>query len=340
MALRTALNGASRAMKELYPAIEPHASGFLPCDAHSIYYEVVGNPRGAPVLFVHGGPGGGIGPDDRRYFNSSIYKVVLFDQRGAGKSKPAASVEDNTTWKLVQDMERLREHLKIEKWILFGGSWGSTLSLTYAINHPERTAALALRGIFLLRDSEIRWFYEKGGAQHLFPDFFDEYMEAVPEAERDNLVLAYHKRLAGPEGEERDKAAKAWSKWECATSRLLVDEQLVRKAENPSWALSFACIENHYFVNRGFFPTPNYILDNVKRIREHGIPGIIVQGRYDVVCPSTSAWELHKAWPEAEFHIVPDAGHSAKELGTRHLLVDFMDRLSANIPLIRSLSMQ
>eukprot|EP00842_Homolaphlyctis_polyrhiza_P002189 jgi/Hompol1/2971/HPOL_006298-RA len=288
-------------------------------ELHRIYIEQVGNPNGKPVLFVHGGPGGGTSTSDAGYFDPAVYRVILVDQRGAGKSTPTAELEGNDTWSLVADLEKVRLKLGIEKWVVFGGSWGSTLSLTYAISHPESVKALILRGIFLLRPSEIQFFYQDG-ASHLFADYWDKYLEVIPETERGDLVSAYYKRLTSSDLSVRLAAAKAWSTWECATSKLYVDPQMIAKAESDEWSLAFARIECHYFINNGFFPTNNWILENVHKIRH--IPAVIVQGRYDVVCPMRSAWDLSKAWPEAKLHIVPDAGHSAKEKGITAKLVE------------------
>ncbi|KAJ3208254.1 hypothetical protein HDU67_006929 [Dinochytrium kinnereticum] len=304
---------------ELYSGTEPYESGMLPVSAiHTIAYEQSGNPEGNPVVYVHGGPGGGCSASDRYYFDPAVYRIVIFDQRGAGKSTPPAELKENDTWALVEDIEKLRKFLKIEKWVVFGGSWGSTLALTYAIKHAERVKALILRGIFTLRKSEIDWFYQNG-ASHIFPDAWDGYLAPIPESERGDMIAAYYKRLTGESEDERKACGKAWSKWEMMTSKLFVDENMIAKAENDIWADQFARIECHYFVNKGFFESDSWILDNVDKIRH--IPGIIVQGRYDVVCPATTAWELHKRWPEAKLHIVSDAGHSAKETGITKRLV-------------------
>jgi proline iminopeptidase len=308
----------------LYPEIEPFDRGTLRVSpVHTIYYEQSGNPRGKPAVFVHGGPGGGTDPKQRRFFDPSAYRIVLFDQRGCGKSAPHASLEDNTTWALVADMEKLREHLQIEKWQVFGGSWGSTLALAYAEKHPEHVTELVLRGIFLLRKQEIDWFYQRG-ASMIFPDAFEDYVAPIPPAERGDLLRAYYKRLVGDDVEQRVRAAKAWSVWEARTSFLRESAELVAKNEQSDYALAFARIEAHYFVNRGFFEKETQLLDDVARIRH--IPGVIVQGRYDVVCPMESAWALHRAWPEAELKIVPDAGHAALEEGTLHELVVAADK--------------
>nr|BFD64357.1 prolyl aminopeptidase [Bdellovibrio sp. HM001] len=310
-------------MREFYPAIEPYNKGMLKVsDIHTLYWEECGNPQGKPVVFLHGGPGGGVAPDHRRFFDPKAYRIILFDQRGSGQSTPCAELRENSTWDLVKDIETIREMLKIDKWVVFGGSWGSTLALTYAITHTDRVKALVLRGIFLCRPSEIKWFYQEG-ASNIFPDVWDEYLKPIPQNERHDLVAAYYKRLTHENADIRLEAAKAWSKWEAATSRLIVDPEAVDEFDDPEYALSFARIECHYFTNNAFFTTNNWILENVDKIRH--IPGVIVQGRYDVVCPATSAWELHKAWPEAKFTIIPDSGHAAAEPGTRSALIEATD---------------
>lgn len=307
----------------LYPEIEPYDEGWLQVGGHRVRYEQSGNPRGKPALFVHGGPGGGTDPTQRRFFDPDAYRIVLFDQRGCGRSEPFASLEENTTWHLVEDMETLRRHLGIERWQLFGGSWGSTLALAYAQTHPTRVTELVLRGIFLLREEEIRWFYQDG-CSRIFPDAWQGFLEPIPEEERDDLVAAYHRRLTSADPSERARAAKAWSGWEGRTSRLLPDARLVAKTESPRFAEAFARIECHYFVNRGFFERDGQLLVDAHRL--DGLPGVIVQGRYDVVCPPKSAWELHRAWRTSELHIVPDAGHSALEPGITQALVAATDR--------------
>ncbi|WP_438022766.1 prolyl aminopeptidase [Sorangium sp. So ce233] len=310
--------------RTLYPEIEPYRAGRLRVsDVHEIYFEESGNPRGKPVIFVHGGPGGGTEPKQRRFFDPAAYRIVLFDQRGCGKSAPYACLEENTTWHLVADMEALREHLGIERWQVFGGSWGSTLSLAYAERHPARVTELVLRGIFLLRKQELDWFYQRG-ASALFPDAWEEYLTFIPEAERGDLLTAYHRRLTGPDPEAQHRAARAWSVWEGRTSCLFTNPELVAKTAADDFALAFARIECHYFMNKGFFTTETQLLDDVHRIRH--IPTVIVQGRYDVVCPAESAWALHRAFPEADLRIVADAGHSAMEPGILHELVEATDR--------------
>lgn len=313
-------------MKTLYPEIEPFDIGRLKVSPiHELYYEQVGNPKGQPAVFLHGGPGGGLTADYRRFFDPAAYRVVLFDQRGSGQSTPHANLEDNTTWDLVADIERLRGHLGIEKWLVFGGSWGSTLSLAYAQTHPDRVTALVLRGIFLCRPKEIDWFYQEGqGASAIFPDIWEEYVRVIPEAERDDMLGAYHRRLMSENSEVRLEAAKAWSIWEGSTSKLFFDQSLIDRAGDPQFALALARIECHYFVNNAFFDTDDYLVENVDKIRR--IPAVIVQGRYDVVCPMMSAWDLHRAWPEAVLKVIPDAGHSATEPGIIAALVDATDR--------------
>ena len=310
-------------MREFYPEIEAYQTAHLKVsDLHSLYYEQVGNPAGKPVVFVHGGPGGGVDPSMRRFFDPKKWRIILFDQRGCGKSLPFSELKDNTTWDLVDDMEKLRKELKIEKWTVFGGSWGSTLALSYAISYPDKVKELILRGIFLLRKKEIDWFYQEG-ASYIFPDAWDKYLAPIPQNERHDLVAAYFKRLTSPEKTVRSEAAKAWSIWEGSTSKLFLDPTFVERFGGDEFADAFARIECHYFVNKGFFKEDGWILNNVDKIRN--IPAWIVQGRYDVVCPATSAWELHKAWPESKLHIIADAGHSASEPGIKSKLIEATD---------------
>jgi proline iminopeptidase len=311
-------------LRTLYPPIEPYRTGRLKVSpVHELYFEESGNPKGKPVVFVHGGPGAGTDGKQRRFFDPDAYRIVLFDQRGAGKSTPHASLEDNTTWHLVQDMEQLREHLGIDKWQVFGGSWGSTLALAYAQKHPERVTELVLRGIFLLRKQEIDWFYQRG-ADALFPDAWEPYVAAIPPEERHDFVRAYYKRLTSEDAEVRKAAAKAWSIWEGCTSYLFVNPDTIARYGADEFADAFARIECHYFIHRGFMRTDAQLLEDVPRIRH--IPAVIVQGRYDVVCPMESAWALHRAWPEADFRIIPDAGHSAYEPGNTSALIEATDR--------------
>jgi proline iminopeptidase len=310
-------------MREFYPEIEAYKSGHLKVsDLHEIYFEEVGNPQGKPVVFVHGGPGGGVDASMRRFFDPKVWRVILFDQRGCGKSKPFSELKENTTWDLVNDMEKLREHCGISAWSVFGGSWGSTLALTYAISHPQKTKELILRGIFLLRKQEIDWFYQEG-ASHIFPDAWDKYLEVIPQNERHDLVAAFHKRLTSPDANVRSSAAKAWSIWEGSTSKLYFDPSFVERFGGDEFADAFARIECHYFTNKGFFKEDNWILNNTDKISH--IPTWIVQGRYDVVCPATSAWDLHKKLPNSKLHIIPDAGHSASEPGIRSKLIEATD---------------
>ena len=311
-------------MRDLYPEIEPYQHDMLAVSpVHTIYYEQSGSPDGTPVVFLHGGPGGGTVPDYRRFFDPASYRIVLFDQRGSGKSTPHASLEENTTWHLVEDIEKLRRHLGVESWVVFGGSWGSTLALAYAQTHPERVRALVLRGIFLCRPQEIRWFYQEG-ASWVYPDVWEHYLNVIPAEERGDMLSAYHRRLTSDDEATRVEAARAWSVWEGSTSKLFPDESLIEHFGDPHFAIAFARIECHYFMNNAFFPTENYLIENVGKIRH--IPAVIVQGRYDVVCPMKSAWELHRAWPEADLRVTPDAGHSALEPGNRSALVEATDR--------------
>ena len=297
-------------------------------DLHEIYYEESGNPRGKPAVFVHGGPGGGTDAKMRRFFDPKKYRIILFDQRGCGQSRPHASLVDNTTWNLVEDMEKLRQELGIERWQIFGGSWGSTLALAYAETHPERVTELVLRGIFLLRRWEIEWFYQNpGGAAAIYPDMWEHYVEPIPPQERGDMVNAYYKRLTSEDPQVLSRAARAWSVWEGATSFLRLNpDYIARFEEDDAYAAAFARIECHYFVNRAFFKTDNQLIAQVDRIRH--IPTVIVQGRYDVVCPMKSAWDLHRAWPEADLRIVSDAGHSAFEPGNAHELISATDRFA------------
>jgi proline iminopeptidase len=317
---------AARKPGDFYPAIKPYRTGMLRVSAlHEIYYEESGNPKGKPVVFLHGGPGGGTDAKMRQFFNPKRYRIVLFDQRGCGKSKPSASLEHNTTWDLVSDIETLREHLGIERWQVFGGSWGSTLALAYAQKHPKRCTELVLRGIFLLRKSELDWFYQNPeGAASMFPDLWEDYLKPLSEAERADCVRSYYKRLTSENRDTLLEAARAWSVWESALSYIKMNLDYVKRANEADFAAAFARIECHYFINGGFLERPNQLLEDVPKIRH--IPAVIVQGRYDVVCPARSAWDLHKAWPEAELVMVPDAGHSAFEPGISRALVKATDR--------------
>jgi proline iminopeptidase len=316
-------------LNELYPPGAPYRSGFLKVsELHEMYFEESGNPHGKPAVFLHGGPGGGTEAKMRRFFDPERYRIVLLDQRGCGKSRPHASLVDNTTWDLVADIERLREHLGLTSWLVFGGSWGSTLALAYAQTHPERVTHLVLRGIFLLRRWELEWFYQDpGGAAALYPDLWEHYVAPIPQSERGDMMAAYYKRLTSNNPAELSQAAKAWALWEAATSFLRQNALYTAKLAHNTHSEAFSRIECHYFVNGGFLSTPNQLIENVGRIRH--IPAVIVQGRYDIVCPMRSAWELHRAWPEAELRIVADAGHSAFEPGNTHELIRATDRFAS-----------
>ena len=310
--------------RSFYPELQPFNRGRLRVSAlHEIYFEECGNPEGKPAVVLHGGPGGGISPFLRQIHDPQAYRIVLFDQRGCGQFTPHAAVEENTTWDLVEDMEVLRRHLGIGHWQVLGGSWGSTLALAYAETYPERVTELILRGIFTLRESEIRWFYQQG-ADALFPDAWDAFLAPIPEAERHDLVSAYHRRLTGPDPTGQLDCARAWSQWEGATLSLLPDEKRVADFGTERFALAFARIECHYFANRGFFKEDGQLLANAGRLKD--IPGAIIQGRYDVVTPPRTAWDLHKAWPQAAFVMVPDAGHAASEPGIADALVRATDQ--------------
>lgn len=305
-------------MSLLFPEIAPYVQHSIKVESpHVIHVEECGNPAGVPVLFVHGGPGAGCEDYHRRFFDPGLYRIILFDQRGCGRSTPHASLENNTTQALLADMELIRQQLGVERWVLFGGSWGSTLSLVYAQTYPERISGLILRGIFLCRPCEIAWFYQSG-ANRLFPDYWEQFVNVIPEEERDDMVGAYHRRLNSDDELVRMAAAKAWSMWEGRSATLLPQESVVKYFSVPFTALSIARIENHYFTNNSFLE-PNQILRDAGRLAE--IDGVIVQGRYDVVCPMDSAWALHQAWPQAEFRVIDDAGHSASEVGVTRALV-------------------
>lgn len=317
--------------RELYPSIEPYDQGHLAVsDRHTLYYEQCGNPQGKPVVFLHGGPGGGCSPTSRRFFDPTHYRIVLFDQRGCGRSTPHADLVDNTTWDLVADIERLRHHLGIDRWQVFGGSWGATLALVYAETHPEAVTELVLRGIFTLRRAEMLWFYQHG-AHALFPDAFEPYRDFIPAGERNDMIGAYYRRLTSTDPAVQQAAARAWTRWESAASFLRPSTTNPAQPETSSaagdrFALAFARIECHYFAHGGFFEQDDQILANVQTLRD--IPAVIVHGRYDVVCPLANAWDLHRAWPEAELRISADAGHSAYEPANRHALLDATDQFA------------
>ncbi|NOZ04675.1 MAG: prolyl aminopeptidase [FCB group bacterium] len=311
---------------DLFPPIEPYNEFFLPVsELHTIHVEEAGNPDGKPVIFLHGGPGGGIEPVYRRYFHPDKWRIILFDQRGCGRSTPSAELRENTTWDLVEDIERIRKKLGVEQWVVFGGSWGSTLSLAYSQTYPERCKGLILRGIFLLRKKELKWFYQEG-ASYVFPEAWEHYLQPIPAEERSDLLSAYHKRLTSDDDEIRLPAAKAWSIWEGSTCKLFLDTDSMERWGDAKFAEAFARIECHYFLNGGFLQSEDQLIRNLDRIRH--IPAAIVQGRYDMVCPITTAWELHRAWPEAEFHVIPDAGHSMTEPGIRSKLVELTEKFA------------
>ena len=309
--------------RDLHPELEPYASGWMSTGGpHEVWYEESGNPQGRPVVVLHGGPGGAVNPGMRRFFDPRKWRIVMFDQRGCGKSKPNASLEDNTTWTLIEDIERLREMLGIDRWAVFGGSWGSTLAMAYAITHPERVQSLLLRGIFLLTRAELRWFYQEG-ASNIFPDAWERFVAPIPEDERHDLMGAYYKRLTGGDKAERERCAVAWSSWEGETVSVQGPDARPDKFADPEFALAFARIECWYFMNGGFFPEENWILRNVSRIRH--IPAWIAQGRFDVVTPMSGAWSLHRAWPEAKLDVIPDSGHASTEPGIVDSLVRATD---------------
>jgi proline iminopeptidase len=310
---------------ELYPEIGPYNIFRLKVsNIHEIFVEESGNPNGKPVIFLHGGPGGGIEPVYRRYFNPEKWRIVILDQRGCGKSTPHAELRENTTWDLVSDIEKIRSRLNIDTWTVFGGSWGSTLSLTYAITHPDRCDALILRGIFLVRKKEISWFYQEG-CSFIYPDAWEKYLSTIPEEERGDLVSAYYKRLTSDNHSTRIKAARAWSTWEASTSKLFQSEKSLHLFDDEKVAEAFARIECHYFTNNGFFESDNWLIENINKIKN--IPTEIVQGRYDVVCPMVTAWELHQALPDSGFHVIQGAGHSMTEDGIRSKLIELTDML-------------
>lgn len=299
-------------LRTLYPPIEPYASGLLDVgDGHQVHWERCGTPGAIPAVFLHGGPGGGCSPSHRRLFDPARYDVLLFDQRGCGRSRPHAELVANTTWHLVADIEKLRAMCGHDRWLVFGGSWGSTLSLAYAQAHPDHVSALVLRGIFLLRQAEVDWYYQ-GGAGWLFPDKWEAFLAPIPVAERGDLVEAYRRRLTGADEAERLACATAWSRWEGGTITMLPDPATADSFADGHFALAFARIENHYFAHKGWMDE-GQLLRDVDRIRH--IPATIVQGRYDAATPMRSAWDLHRAWPEADLHIIPDAGHAYSEPG-------------------------
>ncbi|HBX92289.1 MAG TPA: prolyl aminopeptidase [Hyphomonas sp.] len=311
----------------LFPRLESRRSGRLRVsEIHEIYWEESGNPSGIPVIAVHGGPGGGSSPEMRRFFDPGKYRIILFDQRGCGRSTPHSELRENTTWDLIDDMESIRDMLGIDKWVVFGGSWGSTLSLAYGVTHPDRTLGLVLRGIFLVSKAEIQWFYQSG-ASRLFPDAYDRYIKPIPEDERDDLLMAFHRRLTGEGRQVRVEAARAWSRWEGETLSIKGPTTTPARFNEDDFVDAFARIECHYFVNRGFFANDSWLLDEAET-KLKDIPGTIVHGRYDVVTPLSTAWALSKAWPKADLHIIPDAGHSSMEPGIVDKLIQATDDLA------------
>lgn len=310
-------------IRSLYPPVEPRRTGRLAVSGgHELYWEESGAADGLPVIAVHGGPGGGSSPEMRRFFDPKRYRIIIFDQRGCGRSTPHSELKENTTWDLVADMEALRAHLGVDKWVVFGGSWGSTLALAYAATHRDRVHGLLLRGIFLLTKAELHWFYQNG-ASNLFPDSYDRYVAPIPEAERGDLLHAFHKRLTGSDPKARATAAAAWARWEGETLSIQGPSGRPPRFDESDFLDAFARIECHYFVNGGFFETDGWLLDQASRFGD--LPGVIVHGRYDVITPLASAWSLKKAWPAADLRIIPDAGHSSLEPGIVHELISASD---------------
>ena len=313
-------------MSNLFPPIEPFNEFYLEVSTkHKIYVEESGNPNGKPVIFLHGGPGGGIEPIYRQYFNPKTWRIIIFDQRGCGKSIPHAELDENTTWDLVSDIEKIRYYLSIEKWVVFGGSWGSTLSLSYAIKHSQYCKGLILRGIFLLRKFEIDWFYQEG-CSYIYPDEWENYKSIIPKEEQKNFVKAYYRRLTSKDKKVRSQAAEKWAKWEASTSKLIQDKKSLHHFDDTKVAEAFSRIECHYFTNKGFFEYDGWILDQLKVLKT--IPTSIVQGRYDVVCPMQSAWDLHKKMSQSKLFIIPDSGHSMMEKGIQKKLIELTELFS------------
>mgnify|MGYP001957658279 FL=1 len=311
----------------LFPHIEPYATGFITEGCHEIYYEECGNPSGKPVVFLHGGPGGGGSEDVRRFFDPSLYRVIVFDQRGCGRSKPHGCLENNTTWDLVSDIEKIRTILNIKKWMVFGGSWGSTLALAYSQAHPESVSEMILRGIFMLRQKELDWFYQEG-ASKIFPDAWESFVAIIPHKKRANLMAAYNEIFNGNDEDLKLEAAINWSRWEAATSKLVQNNSLIDEFSDPYFALAFALIENHYFINKGFLNSEDQLIKGIEKIRH--IPAKIIQGRYDVVCPMETAYEVYKEWPEATLEIAKSSGHSAFEKEIIHLLISATNEFARN----------
>ena len=312
----------------IFPEIEANEQGILKVSPlHSVYWERSGNPEGVDILIIHGGPGGGSSPTYRRYFDPYIFNIVQFDQRGCGRSIPHSELKENTTNHLIEDIEKLRQFLKIDSWHIFGGSWGSTLSLIYAIKHPRKVLSLTLRGIFLCRENELSWFYQKG-ASEIFPEEFDLYQSVIPENERGDLIKAFYHRLTGDDMAERAKAAYSWTRWEMTTSYLMPKKLSIQKASNDIFSDSFARIECHYFINN-IFLEDNFILKNITKIKD--IPLSIVQGRYDIVCPMRSAWDLKQSLPSSKLYVIDNAGHSMKEIGISKKLIELTNELGNSL---------
>ena len=312
---------------KLFPRIEPFNKGYLSCSEHNIYYEECGNAKGKPVVFLHGGPGGGGSEDVRRFFDPAYYRIIVFDQRGCGRSTPHGCLTNNTTWDLVSDIDKLRQELGIAKWMVFGGSWGSTLALAYSQSHPSSVSEIVIRGIFMLQQHELDWFYQEG-ASKLFPDEWQKFIDVIEDSKRGNLMKAYNEIFNGSDEKAKLSAAVAWSRWEASTSKLVKNDSLMDEFSNPHFALAFALIENHYFMNKGFLEHEKQLLDGIEKIRN--IPAVIVQGRYDVVCPMETAYEISKRWPEASFEIAQNSGHSAFEKEIVHLLVSATNKFAHN----------
>ena len=312
---------------KLFPRIEPFNKGYLSCSEHNIYYEECGNANGKPVVFLHGGPGGGGSEDVRRFFDPAYYRIIVFDQRGCGRSTPHGCLTNNTTWDLVSDIDKLRQELGIAKWMVFGGSWGSTLALAYSQSHPSSVSEIVIRGIFMLQQHELDWFYQEG-ASKLFPDEWQKFIDVIEDSKRGNLMKAYNEIFNGSDEKAKLSAAVAWSRWEASTSKLVKNDSLMDEFSNPHFALAFALIESHYFMNKGFLEHEKQLLDGIEKIRN--IPAVIVQGRYDVVCPMETAYEISKRWPEASFEIAQNSGHSAFEKEIVHLLVSATNKFAHN----------
>mgnify|MGYP001158653934 FL=1 len=313
----------------LFKNIEPYSTDFLETDGHKIYYEECGNPNGKPAVFLHGGPGGGGSSKVRGFFNPNLYRIIVFDQRGCGRSKPHGCLENNTTWDLVEDIEKLKNKLNVKKWLVFGGSWGSTLSLAYAQTYPNSVSGLILRGIFMLRKKELDWFYQDG-ASRIFPEAWEGFLQPIDEKDHDNLMDAYHKIFIGDDDERKMKAAIAWSRWEGSVSTLSHKPEMISSYSESKFALAFALIENHYFVNKGFLEHENQLIESESIDRIRHIPSKIIQGRYDIVCPIETAWELSRNWPEAELIVAPSSGHSAFEKEITHELIKATEEFSKN----------